>query len=409
MTTGQVDTSMGRIHFHPYGLGSEDNGEARVYKLTSIMDRLQHSEIDILKIDIEGAEYDFFNNIFESNQGHLLRRARQLQIEFHYGWGASQDAPDAVHHAIFSKLHELGFVVFEEEPNIQFTDGSCIEYSFLRLAPDFFPSPGSSLADRARDLYRRVVGSLVGDSKPKNQGGQNQPAVSPPQHAPAAKKYADGQDLHSTFQHIYKTQFWGADGKGSGLGSSLQYTAKMRPKLVDVLMWHNITHVYDAPCGGMAWMPSVIEEVEKRSPNFKYTGYDVACNVISRVQGTHMLRRNWDFDCVDVSSRFPVAAGGDLQHSAVFSRDALQHLPYARIQGILQNIKQSGIRWLLVGSYIEAHGQNRDISAGDYFPINLLERPFNLKPDPIEVIDEETPDRKHILMIDVHAMTWDSV
>lgn len=209
-------------------------------------------------------------------------------------------------------------------------------------------------------------------------------------------------------QGIYDSAHWGNDGGGSGEGSSLAYTAKMRPKLTALLTKLGIKHLYDAPCGAMVWMPRVLEEMEKASPGFKYTGYDVACNVISRVQGTYMQRPNWSFACVDVSQSFPVAKGEDLDHSAIFSRDALQHLDQARTRAILANFKASGVRYLIVGSYLNAKGANVDIKAGEYYPINLLEPPFNLRPKPVEVIDEETPDGKFLLVLDARKMQWDN-
>jgi hypothetical protein len=46
------------------------------------------------------------------------------------------------------------------------------------------------------------------------------------------------------------------------------------------------------------------------------------------------------------------------------------------------------------------------LQAGDYYPINLLKPRFNMSA-PLEVIDEDTPDGKHMLLFNVHSMTWD--
>lgn len=45
----------------------------------------------------------------------------------------------------------------------------------------------------------------------------------------------------------------------------------------------------DAPCGSMAWMPMVLEQV----PNITYTGIDVACNLITEHQVNFASRNNW--------------------------------------------------------------------------------------------------------------------
>jgi hypothetical protein len=42
---------------------------------------------------------------------------------------------------------------------------------------------------------------------------------------------------------------------------------------------------------------------------------------------------------------------------------------------------------------------------GDFYPIDLRKEPFKVNP-PLEIIDERTPDGKHMLLFDVQKMTW---
>jgi FkbM family methyltransferase len=61
---------------------ADDRGEAidvEVRRLSSIMHDLDHSTIDVLKMDIEGAEYDVLDEILD---GHLP--VRQILVEFHH-------------------------------------------------------------------------------------------------------------------------------------------------------------------------------------------------------------------------------------------------------------------------------------------------------------------------------------
>lgn len=90
----------------------------------------------------------------------------------------------------------------------------------------------------------------------------------------------------------------------------------------------------------------------------------------------------------------------------VFSRDSLQHVPLHAAFMFLANVRASGARLLLVGSYLRSTHPNRDIKAGDYYPIDLTKPPFNLGPV-LEVLDEGTPDGKHLLLLDVANMAWD--
>jgi FkbM family methyltransferase len=53
---------------------------ARVANLRAIMQRLNHSQIDVLKMDVEGAEYAVIDNL--ADQGCL---PQQLMVEFHHG------------------------------------------------------------------------------------------------------------------------------------------------------------------------------------------------------------------------------------------------------------------------------------------------------------------------------------
>ena len=55
----------------------------------------------------------------------------------------------------------------------------------------------------------------------------------------------------------------------------------------------------------------------------------------------------------------PLPQGQDL----IFSRDALQHLPLDYAFSFLANVKRSGAKYLLVGSYVDG-GANVNIRIG---------------------------------------------
>ena len=59
---------------------SVDNGiEVPAYTVSSLVEKLGHSRIDLLKMDIEGAEYDVLDGLLASSI-----RPRQLLVEFHH-------------------------------------------------------------------------------------------------------------------------------------------------------------------------------------------------------------------------------------------------------------------------------------------------------------------------------------
>lgn len=74
----------------------------------------------------------------------------------------------------------------------------------------------------------------------------------------------------------------------------------------------------------------------------------------------------------------------------MWSRDSLQHVPFHAAWQFLNNVRASGAKYLLVGSYLRHKGRNVDIAAGAYYGINLQEPPFNLRPEPLEVVDEHS-------------------
>ena len=98
-----------------------DLHEAEVKTLDDIMENLGHQEIDLLKIDIEGAEYDIIDDLVNN-----ATRIKQLLIEFHdrlIGEEVQKPSQDAI-----QKLQKAGFRVF----NI-----SRRGYEYTLLGPSF--------------------------------------------------------------------------------------------------------------------------------------------------------------------------------------------------------------------------------------------------------------------------------
>jgi FkbM family methyltransferase len=88
-----------------------------VRRLSTIMAELRHRHIDVLKMDVEGAEYKVLEDIISSNLD-----IRQMLIEFHHrfpGMGI-----DATRRAVRS-LNEAGYRIFAISANGE-------EYSFIR-------------------------------------------------------------------------------------------------------------------------------------------------------------------------------------------------------------------------------------------------------------------------------------
>jgi len=102
------------------------------------------------------------------------------------------------------------------------------------------------------------------------------------------------------------------------------------------------------------------------------------------------------FTLFDISTRPLTITKKTDGKSAIFSRDALQHLSFDLVISTLQNFARSNVDYVIVGSYQNV-GRNANISTGEYFAIDLSSSPFGL-PAPLEVIEEETPDKKHLVI-----------
>jgi FkbM family methyltransferase len=79
--------------------------KADVKTLETIMKELGHTKIDILKMDIEGAEYDVIDNILSTKS-----EIRQILIEFHHRF--ANVGIDKSKNAI-KKLRNAGYKIFD--------------------------------------------------------------------------------------------------------------------------------------------------------------------------------------------------------------------------------------------------------------------------------------------------------
>jgi len=133
-----------RFHFHPFGVAGY-NGAAEfslplhhgvsftllsdvpskrtaigeVYRLSTILEKLNHKRINLLKLDIEGAEYEVIPQLVE-----LADRIDQLLIEFHHRLVTTRDGLQQTRNAL-KQLRESGFALFNVSPR-------GLEYSFVR-------------------------------------------------------------------------------------------------------------------------------------------------------------------------------------------------------------------------------------------------------------------------------------
>jgi hypothetical protein len=136
------DSELHRTIFHPYGLAGFDrpavNDEPAMYTLETLMQMNGHQHIDILKIDIEGWEFDTITSLIKSftEQNRPLPFG-QLQLEIHT-WKKSFETILKW----WETLEEAGLRPFWTEPNLVYANYQetgkphLAEYSFLNIKGD---------------------------------------------------------------------------------------------------------------------------------------------------------------------------------------------------------------------------------------------------------------------------------
>lgn len=214
-----------------------------------------------------------------------------------------------------------------------------------------------------------------------------------------------GDTPASAFSRIYGSALWGADGGGSGFGSTRAATATLRAQLEMLVHRHRVVRLLDAPCGSAHWWPPLLERIRASVPCFEYVGVDVVASVVA-ANAERLGGPRTAFATVDLSAA--PAAGAALASLGFFDlalcRDALQHLPLQLAVNALEALAAAAPRLVALGSYLEHEGGNTDIATGEYYQINLLKEPFNLdKSRVVDALDEASPrktERKWLLLFE---------
>lgn len=94
---------------HTMSAGNGASGEVtfEVRKLSTLMRELGHQRLDLLKMDIEGAEYDVVDDLLASSL-----RPPQLMLEFHHGmYGIALSRTEST----LEKLRAAGYRIFDAQ------------------------------------------------------------------------------------------------------------------------------------------------------------------------------------------------------------------------------------------------------------------------------------------------------
>jgi hypothetical protein len=184
--------------------------------------------------------------------------------------------------------------------------------------------------------------------------------------------------IKDVFSDIYSNQGWGKLNSVSGAGSDLIQTAKVREKIPILIREFYIKSLLDAPCGDFYWLKEVQLNLDR------YIGADIVSKLVIENQQKYgnEYRRFLQLDIT--GDQLP-------QVDLILCRDCLVHLSFKNITLAIKNFKQSSSTYLLTTTYPGLLQQNKDITTGDWRPIDLQLPPFNF-PKPIKLINEATTE-----------------
>lgn len=190
-----------------------------------------------------------------------------------------------------------------------------------------------------------------------------------------ARRSRDGAPLDrtATFREILRTNHWAGESV-SGKGSTDDQTRALRAALPAFLDRLGVRTLLDVPCGDGDWIASV------PLPGVTYIGGDLLPELVERNRARH-AGPGRSYQTIDLL-KTPLPAA-DL----LLCRDCLVHLSFADIELALAHIRRSPVTWLLTTTFPD-EPENRDITTGDWRPINLERAPFNFPP-PTALLNEE--------------------
>eukprot|EP00760_Papus_ankaliazontas_P034362 PhM_4_TR7149/c0_g1_i1/m.78318 len=149
----------------------EGGRRAKVETLEQIMQRLGHDRLDVLKIDVEGAEYEVLK-VFR-NRPRDKPLAMQIQLETHFPEAGKGRCWDLVKLARFQAyLTEAGYLLFYKEPNPAYPHDA-VEWSYIHESALRLPGSGwvpwTLVYNQTRtsfycaSVYSKTKGCAVGD------------------------------------------------------------------------------------------------------------------------------------------------------------------------------------------------------------------------------------------------------
>lgn len=353
--------------FFPHGLGFKDNCKDFYddYKL------LGQTGYTILKIDIEGGEYEYF---LTTDVSKLDSTVMAISLEVHW---INEEKNNADLVEILKRL-DKSFILCHIHGN---NWGELWEFEGKKIP----------ITLELSFVNRKFIGRFDPDDQPYPIVGldiSNHPGVEdykldflyPTKTEPQTN--AIESVYKQVFSNIYRDYGFGGDESHSGPGSTLEETKNLRESIVKLAKEKGIKTIVDIPCGDFNWMKEIVFRFER------YSGGDIVPECIRENNEKYSNSRIKFFEHNILTDPIP---DGDL----LIVRDIIGHFPINDGKKIVENILKSNCKYLLSTTwynindktYYQRH-DNRGADYGNFYPVNLMSEPFNL-PDPETYIVED--------------------
>ena len=181
--------------------------------------------------------------------------------------------------------------------------------------------------------------------------------------------YLQANTTQQVFTDIYANKIWGTNDEGlgwSGIGSSLQATIAYREFIENFLRDYSIKTVVDLGCGDWEFSRFI------NWANINYLGIDIVRQVVER----NIEKYQTD----TIHFMHADALGYDMPSAdLLICKEVLQHLSNKEIFAICSQFRK--YKYCLITNGIDYEtltSENREISCGDYRPLDLTAPPFNI-------------------------------
>jgi len=207
--------------------------------------------------------------------------------------------------------------------------------------------------------------------------------------AQAVRKHKWPKNAAKEFEAIASTNRWGNGESISGDGSTVEINRVRAACLSVFIFTHNVTRLYDIPCGDAHWQHSIPGVGTK----FVYLGSDISSIALGQAKAKNKGRPHLHFTQNTTNLITTVPKLSDAAHSIWMLKEVVQHLPLEAGLKMVQNVQRSGAHYLAITSHdtelfkvgkrkLGGKGKNKnvDVPYGGFYQNNVFLPPFNFPP-----------------------------